>query len=96
MLLLKHSFSNFRLVRGKSVLIKNPPGKTRGIIYMDGLVSTGNKFPNTILKIILSIQKKIIEYFIHILFGLVDKRGEFQGFVIDYYLFIFLLINHST
>ncbi len=29
--------------------IKKSPRSTGGIIYMDGLVSTGNKFPDTIL-----------------------------------------------
>lgn len=28
-----------------------------GLCYMDGLVSTGNKFPYTILKIIFAIRK---------------------------------------
>jgi hypothetical protein len=41
----------------KAVVKKIPPKKTGGIIYMDGLVSTGNKFPNTILKRIFAIQK---------------------------------------
>ena len=41
---------------------------------MDGLVSTGNKFPDTILKIILAIQKIFGKNFIHILIIAVDKR----------------------
>jgi len=36
-------------------------------IYMDGLVSTGNKFPNTILKRIFMNKKIFQEYFINIL-----------------------------
>lgn len=38
-----------------------------GLCYMDGLVSTGNKFPYTILKIIFAIRKEIILFFINIL-----------------------------
>ncbi len=40
---------------------------------MYGLVSTGNKFPYTILKIIFANQKNISIYFIHILNIAVDK-----------------------
>jgi hypothetical protein len=40
--------------------------KTRGK-YIDGLVSTGNKFPNAILYIISLIQKIFPNYFINIL-----------------------------
>jgi len=40
---------------------------------MDGLVSTGNKFPTTILKIISFNQKIFCNYFIHILKRAVDK-----------------------
>lgn len=40
---------------------------------MDGLVSTGNKFPSTILEINFFNQKKIPNYFINILKRLVDK-----------------------
>jgi hypothetical protein len=44
-----------------------------GLCYMDGLVSTGNKFPYTILKIIFAIRKEIILFFINILKQFVDK-----------------------
>jgi hypothetical protein len=44
-----------------------------GLCYMDGLVSTGNKFPYTILKIIFAIRKEIILFFINILKWVVDK-----------------------
>ena len=44
-----------------------------GLCYMDGLVSTGNKFPYTILKIIFAIRKEIILFFINILKRVVDK-----------------------
>jgi len=37
-----------------------------GLCYMDGLVSTGNKFPYTILKIIFTIRKNISKIFINI------------------------------
>ncbi len=40
---------------------------------MDGLVSTGNEFPTTILKIILLNQKIFPNYFINILNIAVDK-----------------------
>ena len=41
---------------------------------MDGLVSTGNKFPYTILEIIFINQKIFPNYFINILAVAVDKR----------------------
>jgi hypothetical protein len=47
--------------------------KMNGLCYMDGLVSTGNKFPYTILKIIFAIRKEIILFFINILKRVVDK-----------------------
>jgi hypothetical protein len=40
---------------------------------MDGLVSTGKKFPYTIIKIIFSIIKIFINYFINILIFVVDN-----------------------
>ena len=43
---------------------------------MDGLVSTGNKFPDTILKIIFFNQKIIPKYFINILKQVVDNAGK--------------------
>ena len=43
-----------------------------------GLVSTGNKFPSTILKIIFANQKNILKYFINILICTVDKRKNYQ------------------
>jgi hypothetical protein len=54
--------------------IKNPPPVKERDIYMDGLVSTGNKFPNTILEIIFINQKIFPNYFINILIVAVDKR----------------------
>ena len=44
---------------------------------MYGLVSTGNKFPYTILKIISANQKNILIYFIHIWVRAVDKAPHF-------------------
>ncbi len=44
---------------------------------MYGLVSTGNKFPYTILKIIFANQKNILNYFMHISNMAVDKAGHF-------------------
>lgn len=44
-----------------------------GLRYIDGLVSTGNKFPYTILKIIFTIRKKTLLFFINILKMAVDK-----------------------
>ena len=41
---------------------------------MDGLVSTGNKFPSTILKINFFNQTNFSNYFINILNIAVDKR----------------------
>ena len=49
-----------------------------GPCYMDGLVSTGNKFPYTILKIIFSNRKFFMNYFINILFFVVDKGEAFS------------------
>ncbi len=43
--------------------------------YMNGLVSTGNQIPFTILKRIFSKRKKILINFIHIFFWRVDKDG---------------------
>lgn len=40
---------------------------------MYGLVSTGTKFPHTILKRIFTNQKKIVNYFIHIFNAAVEK-----------------------
>ena len=48
--------------------------KMHGLRYIDGLVSTGNKFPYTILKIIFTIRKKSFFFFINILKFAVDKR----------------------
>jgi hypothetical protein len=50
---------------------------------MDGLVSTGNKFPNTILKRIFANQKIFPNFFIHILSIAVDKRGGSIAIIID-------------
>ena len=52
---------------------------------MDGLVSTGNKFPYTILEIIFINQKKIPYYFINILIVAVDKRTHFEQSFDDLY-----------
>ena len=41
--------------------------KMHGLCYMDGLVSTGNKFPYTILKIIFANKKIFSHFFINIL-----------------------------
>jgi hypothetical protein len=41
---------------------------------MDGLVSTGNKFPYTILKIVFSNTKIFFHNFIHIFIFFVNKR----------------------
>ena len=65
--------------------IKNPSRKTRGIIYMDGLVSTGNKFPYTILKRIFPNQKKFPKNFIHILFIAVDKHDQSMMIIVIIY-----------
>jgi len=46
---------------------------------MDGLVSTGNEFPDTILEIIFFNQKIFHDYFINILKCLVDKGRFFYG-----------------
>ena len=38
-----------------------------GLYYIDGLVSTGKKFPYTILKINFALRKNISYFFINIL-----------------------------
>jgi len=43
---------------------------------MDGLVSTGNEFPFTILEINFPLMKKFLNYFINIFKPLVEKRNE--------------------
>ena len=50
---------------------------------MDGLVSTGNKFPYTILKIIFSNRKFFMNYFINIFFSCVDKDSHFSMMQLD-------------
>ena len=44
-----------------------------GLRYIDGLVSTGKKFPYTILKINFALRKNICNFFINILKRCVDK-----------------------
>ena len=46
--------------------------------YIDGLVSTGNQIPFTILKRIFSKRKKYDTYFIHNFFWRVDKDAMFE------------------
>ena len=48
-----------------------------GLCYIDGLVSTGNKFPYTILKIIFANKKIFCVFFINILKSVVDKHANF-------------------
>jgi hypothetical protein len=55
---------------------QNPPDFSEGLIYVDGLVSTGNKFPDTILKINFANKKIFSINFIHILFYAVDKAQD--------------------
>jgi len=43
------------------------------LCYIDGLVSTGNQIPFTILKINFPNMKIFYNYFIHIFFYAVDK-----------------------
>jgi hypothetical protein len=47
---------------------KKIPPKNQKDHYVDGLVSTGNQIPYTILKRIFSLIKKIFIYFINIWF----------------------------
>ncbi len=68
------AFFLIRVDRGKHCVIyrlessfmytKKKPGSKPGW-YMNGLVSTGNKFPYTILKILFSNTKILSNYFIH-------------------------------
>jgi hypothetical protein len=68
----------------KDVKVKNSVDKnnkarhlTARLCYIDGLVSTGNQIPFTILKIIFANQKIFRNYFIHILNRAVDKGAGF-------------------
>ena len=54
--------------------IKKPGKKFSGLCYIDGLVSTGNKFPYTILKINFALRKNICNFFINILNLRVDNH----------------------
>ena len=71
---------------------KKSPRSTGGIIYMDGLVSTGNKFPYTILKRILFNQKNFPNYFINILILIVDKPVYIQHSSYCYCIFFSIQI----
>jgi hypothetical protein len=53
---------------------KKIPPENQGDIYMDGLVSTGNKFPSTILVSFFPNQKIFSMFFINILFFRVEKQ----------------------
>jgi hypothetical protein len=64
---------------------KKSPRITGGIIYMDGLVSTGNKIPYAILERIFINQKIFSKYFINILNIAVDKPGHnYHYFLTDH------------
>ncbi|HUS00711.1 MAG TPA: hypothetical protein VMY77_03245, partial [Chitinophagaceae bacterium] len=63
-----------------------------GLCYMDGLVSTGKKFPYTILKIIFSNKKIFDHFFINILFGLVDKDEHFFDQIFHFPVVVFLFL----
>jgi len=52
------------------------PLKIQEDYYMDGLVSTGNKFPYTILKRIFPFQKIFFIYFINIHFSVCGKGQQ--------------------
>jgi len=52
--LLKRIFNDFILMKFP-IKINKAREKINGLCYMDGLVSTGNKFPYTILKINFAI-----------------------------------------
>ena len=58
---------------------------------MDGLVSTGNKFPSTILKRIFPNQKIFPKNFIHILGIAVDKQGPFNSRML-----MFLIVEQTS
>lgn len=49
----------------EGLLKQKIPSNEEGIFYIDGLVSTGNKFPDTILIIISTIQKLFTKNFIN-------------------------------
>ena len=46
-------------LKGNLKKIIKPDKKMNGLCYIDGLVSTGNKFPYTILKINFALRKNI-------------------------------------
>ena len=59
---------------------------------MDGLVSTGNKFPYTILEINFFNQKKFLNYFINIFYRAVDKPTCFHDHGL-LFLFSFFIVD---
>ena len=81
---MKYHQANLGHVQQQLTKLKIPP-EYQGDIYMDGLVSTGNKFPNTILEIIFINQKIFPNYFINILILPVDKRSSFKQPLDDLY-----------
>ena len=50
-------FKKFLKEQGQKII--KPDKKMNGLCYIDGLVSTGNKFPYTILKINFALRKNI-------------------------------------
>lgn len=64
------------IVKPERLKVKIPLRLAERDIYMDGLVSTGNKFPDTILKRIFMNKKNIPKYFINILKQVVDNAGD--------------------
>jgi len=72
-----------RFVKLKTTNNKNNKARllTARLCYIDGLVSTGNQIPYTILKRIFPNRKIFLKFFINIFFYPVDKEPVFYGFV---------------
>jgi hypothetical protein len=77
-LIQKIFLKDFKEIFFNLTLIKNNKARQEmhGLCYMDGLVSTGNKFPYTILKIIFTIRKNISIFLSTSLKGGVDKHEK--------------------
>jgi len=69
------------IIKLKTTSNKNNKARllTARLCYIDGLVSTGNQIPYTILKRNFPNQKIFPEFFINIFFCPVDKEHFFSG-----------------
>ncbi len=71
--------SAFYVIYSQTNFVFNNKARLFGVelCYIDGLVSTGNQIPFTILKIIFANQKNFAYYFINIFIYAVDKAAKY-------------------